>query len=286
MVSLAGIAACTACWLCTLAAAAQPPAAPAGSYLWTFSPGRDGAVETHVEPYHPQAGDIVLFDQHSRIWDGGLKMCGSGPPDHSGVVVLLPTGEPVIMEVAADDGLLAGLPVALFDTQARLEHYEGTVWIRQLKTPPSEEQSARMTDFALTQMGKGYAAGRFLLQLTPFRARGSIRGRLFGKTQLERRRWICSELVVATEVAGGLFDPARFPANGIYPLDLLEDRTYDLSDNWRPGAVWSPSNAGPPEIRPNHLLLVLSQQMGVRDLAAPGRGPGDRPSVVAVKGPR
>src|SRR6516225_8839235 len=184
MVSLAGIAACTACWLCTLAAAAQPPAAPAGSYLWTFSPGRDGAVEPHVEIYHPQAGDIVLFDQHSRIWDGGLKLCGSGAPDHSGVVVLLPSGEPVIMEVAADDGLLAGLPVALFDTRARLQHFEGTVWIRQRKEPPSEEQSARMTDFALAQVGKGYAAGRFLLQLTPLRARGSLRCRLFGKTDL------------------------------------------------------------------------------------------------------
>jgi hypothetical protein len=258
MVSLAGLLTCTACWWCSLAAGPERLPDTTGSYLWTFALGADGKPEPHVEIYHPQAGDIVLFDQHSRIWDGGLKFCGSGPPDHSGVVVLLPNGEPVIMEVAADDGLLAGLPVALFDTLARLQHYEGTVWIRQLKKPPSEEQSARMTDFAMAQVGKGYAAGRFMLQLTPFRARGSLRCRLFGKTDLERRRWICSELVVATETAAGLLDPGLYPANGIYPLDLLEDHIYDLSGNWRQGGVWSPSSAAPPEIRPNHLALVLS----------------------------
>jgi hypothetical protein len=258
MVSLAGLLTCTACWWCSLTAG--PERWPeSGSYLWTFALTPDGKPEPHVEVYHPQAGDIVLFDQHSRVWDGGLKLCGSGPPDHSGVVVLLPSGEPVIMEVAADDGFLAGLPVAFFDTLARLQHFEGTVWIRQLRNPPSQEQSARMTDFALAQVGKGYAAGRFLLQLTPFRARGSLRCRLFGKTELDRRRWICSELVVATETAGGLLDGSRCPANSIYPLDLLEDRSYDLSGNWRPAGVWSTSSSGPPEIRPSHLALVLSQ---------------------------
>jgi hypothetical protein len=258
MVCLASLLTCAACWWCSLAAGAGHVPDTTGSYLWTFAVGPDGKPEPHVEIYHPQAGDIVLFDQHSRIWDGGLKLCGSGAPDHSGVVVLLPSGEPVIMEVAADDGLLAGLPVALFDTRARLQHFEGTVWIRQRKEPPSEEQSARMTDFALAQVGKGYAAGRFLLQLTPLRARGSLRCRLFGKTDLERRRWICSELVVATETVGGLIHPAECPANAIYPLDLMEDRTHDLSANWRQAGVWSASAGAAPEIRPSHLALVLS----------------------------
>jgi hypothetical protein len=139
-----------------------------------------------------------------------------------------------VLEAGAD----CHLRVYLLDLSGRLNTFQGRMWIRRLRCPLTAEQSARLTEFALEQEGKRYALWRFMQQITPFRARGMFRAKMFGKTDYHRRRWICSELVAAALACIGLVDPTAMPANIVYPRDLLDNRYYDLS-RWDEAALWS-----------------------------------------------
>jgi hypothetical protein len=229
--------ACVACFL-----SASGAEADSGSYLLTATPEAGGVLHTQAEKYVPQEGDIAVFWEHGKWWSVMLRMAGSGPPDHSGMMIKLPDGRIAIMEAApgiGSDGY--SLHVRLMEARSRLHACEGAICIRRLKTPLTAEQSARLTDFALAQEGKPFAMGRLMLQLTPFRARGPLREQVFGKTCLNRRSWICSELVVTAGTVAGLLDRKLCPANTMYPLDLIEDDTHDLSQTWDKPGRWSPS---------------------------------------------
>jgi hypothetical protein len=210
-----------------------------GSYLHAMLPCADARAGTQVEPYTPHEGDIVLYDDHSRLWKFLYRVFGSDLPDHAGIVVSLPNGEPVLLESGPDDGKLAGPYVCLLEVNSRLHQFRGTAYVRRLRCPLSHEQSQRLTSFALEQEGKVYAVGRLLLQGTPFRCRGPLRSHLFGKTYSNRRHWLCAELVVAAGTAAGLFDPRVDRANTMYPKDLFDDSTHDLSRTWMEPAIWS-----------------------------------------------
>jgi hypothetical protein len=231
-------------WMTVLAllTATEPPIP---SYLLATHVEANGQITRAIEPYCPHEGDIVLFDDHNKFWFYMYKLVGSGMPDHSGIVVNLPDGRPAILESGPDDGKLIGLRVGLLDPVPRLEEfllqYHGTIYVRRLKAPLSQEQSNRLTDFALAQDGKRYALGRLLLQATPCRCRSGLRAKYFASTYMDRSGWLCSELVVAAGTAAGLFDPRIHHANRIYPLDMFDDKTYDLSGTWFPPAVWSPT---------------------------------------------
>jgi hypothetical protein len=195
----------------------------------------------HVEAYTPREGDMVFFDDHSTMWKVLYKMAGTDMPDHTGIVVTLPDGRPALLEAGPDDGRLAGPYIRLVEATARISTYPGTLWVRRLKTPLTKEQSARLTEFALAQEGKRYAVCRLLLQGTPFRCRGPVRDKLFGGTDLNRCSYLCAELVVAAGTSIGLFDPKIHHANSIYPHDIFDDKTYDLSKTWYPAGLWSPT---------------------------------------------
>jgi hypothetical protein len=214
------------------------PKAVEGSFL---HPIEGGPATVYV----PQEGDIVLYDDHNPTWIKLYHMVGSDMPDHSGIVFRLPDGRPALLESAPDDGKLAGMYVRILHALPRLHQFQGTIYIRQLKVPLSPEQSEKLTEFALAQEGKRYALGRMLLQATPFRCRSGWRARFFGKTDLNRSAWLCSELVVAAGTAAGLFDPHVHHANRIYPRDLIYDDHYDLSQTWHEARVWTPSPEQP-----------------------------------------
>jgi len=212
---------------------------PALAFLTSTKLAPDGRIVQQVEPYLPQAGDLILFHEHINIWDIFFRVVGSGPPDHSGVMFVLPDGRMAVLEAAPENGTGGYiLRVCLMEAQSRFTSCKGTILIRRLRNPLTPAQSARLTDFALAQQGKHYAVGRLLRQFTPFRARGPKRIELWGKTDLNRRTWICSELVVAAYTCIGLMNPAQFPANAMYPLDLLEDTNYDLRATWYPAEIW------------------------------------------------
>lgn len=227
-------------WAACLACGEGSPALT-GGYLRRVVPGPDGAVHEQVEPYVPQAGDLVLFDDHNPVWLFLYHMAGTDMPDHSGIVVAMPDGRPVLLEAGPDDGKLCGLYVRLLEAVPRLHQFEGTIYIRRLKQPLTPEQSARLTAFAFQQEGKRYALVRMLLQGTPFRCRQGLRAKLFARTSLDRRSWICAELVVAAGTVAGLFDPKVHHANAIYPRDMLYDDVYDLSPTWYPAGLWMPA---------------------------------------------
>src|SRR5262249_49600243 len=199
----------------------------------------DGVVRAHTEPYYPQAGDIVLFDDHNRYWLVLYRMVGSAPPTHSGMVVQLPHGQFALRESGQDDCSLLGPYVALLDLEARLRTFNRELWIRRVKEPLCPERCDRLRQFAFSQIGKRYATCRLLLQGTPFRCRNWLTRTLFGRTYLNRVSWLCSELVVAAGTAAGLFNPKLHPANAIYPRDMVEDTTFDLSGVYHKVAVWS-----------------------------------------------
>ncbi len=227
-------------------AGAAPPADAPGSFLALFPCAPDGTRPAVVVPYEPHEGDLVLYDDHSPHWRRLYHMAGTDMPDHSGIVVRLPDGRLQLLESAPDDGHLAGLHVCLLEPLPRLHQFEGTIFIRRIKCPLSPEQSARLTEFALDAQGKRYALIRMLLQGTPFRARGSWRKALLGKTDLHRSSYFCSELVVAAGTAAGLFDPKVHFANAMYPRDMIYDDCYDLSATWLPAGIWSPCAAPVP----------------------------------------
>ena len=151
-----------------------------------------------------------------------------------GIVVAQPDGRLGILEAGPD----AHPHVYVLDLNARLHCFKGRIFVRRLNCPLTCTQSARLTEFALAQVGKRYALGRFLRQITPFRARGALRSKWFGATNYNSKRWICSDLVAAALAYAGLTDPELMPANIVYPRDFLDNRYYDLH-RWDAAALWS-----------------------------------------------
>lgn len=201
--------------------------------------GPGGKPQPMTEVYVPQPGDLVLFDDHKWYWFILYHLVGSAPPTHSGIVLRLPHGGLGLLESGPDDCRLLGPYVAVLDLESRLKTFNGTLRIRRLKEPLPPDRDAALTHWSLAQLGKRYATCRLLLQGTPCRVRNALTRRLFGKTGLDRVSYLCSELVVAAGTAAGLFDPKRHPANAIYPLDMAQDTTFDLSGTWHKPALWS-----------------------------------------------
>jgi hypothetical protein len=95
------------------------------------------------------------------------------------------------------------------------------VWIRRRCIPLTPEQSARLTEFALSADGKRFAIGRLGLQLTPFRTRGLIRTWFVGMPHGDRTSYFCSELVTESCVAAGILEYERTRPSATYPHDLF-----------------------------------------------------------------
>lgn len=223
--------------LAMLALLGTPSAEPERpSYLFQMDVGPNRQIRLQGERYNPQPGDLVLFDGHCNWTTKLYRYCGTNAPLHAGVVFAHPDGSFAILEAGAD----AVWKVFVFDLQKRLHTFDGTILIRSPRAPLNPAQSQRLTEFSLAQEGKPYALGRLMLQGTPFRPQGTVRTHFFGRTKLDRERWICSELVVAAVAAAGVFDPRAFPANAMYPRDLCYDERYDLSPYYHAAALWYP----------------------------------------------
>jgi hypothetical protein len=221
---------------------AQPPQTELYSFLHYLQRGPDHIYRPAVKNYQPQPGDMVFYDDYNVKWGILYAYVGSGPPFHSGIFFRRPDGSMAVLESGPDDNQY----VFILDGVPRLHQFhrdfpKGDIWIRQLKTPLSKEASDQLTAFALAQEGKKYALGRLLLQGTPVRCRGPLRCKWFGKTDLNRDRWLCSELVVAGGTVAGLFDPNICHANAIYPRDIIGNHKYPIGHIWEDAALWRPS---------------------------------------------
>lgn len=217
-----------------------PARAPVG-FLYLPDRKADGSPTVRIVPYHPRPGDMVMYDDGSRVWRLLYGLAGTEPPDHSGIVVPGPAGEPMLLESGPDNGTT----VCMLDVQRRFEAFQGTIWVRQIKTPIGPEARAALAKFAQGQVGKRYATGRLLAQGTLFRARGPLLTKYIAKTYPDRCSWLCSELVVAAGTSAGLFNPEIHRANTLYPRDLIDNHVFDFSATWEDAGVWSAVAARP-----------------------------------------
>jgi len=191
---------------------------------------------SHAVPYYPQAGDIFLYDDLVPWHHLLFKLAGTGPPTHAAIAIERPDHKVALLELTGPTVIKA--KVEIMDVYPRLTSYEGTVMVRRLRQPLTEEQSADLTNFAFAQEGKNIAFKRGLLQGTPFRARSGLRRQFFGHTYFDRKRWFCSEIVVAADCACHLLDPHVYRANAMYPRDLAFDENYDLSGLYHKALPW------------------------------------------------
>src|SRR5262249_52062841 len=143
----------------------------------------------------------------------------TGQPHHSGIVFALPDGQLAVLESGPHDTL----HVEMLRLLPNLRDYEeeGPVWIRQRAIPLTQDQSARLTAFALSASGKRFAVLRFVAQPPPFRTRGPLRPRFVGWRQGDRRKYFCSEVVLEA----GLLAPETTRPSATFPRELFFDRS-------------------------------------------------------------
>lgn len=217
---------------------------PAG-YLLVKPDGVRTAEIATVIPYEPREGDLIFYDDHSRVWTALFKAAGTGPPLHMGIVVRKPGGTLAVLEAGPDDTVWVDLRDLIPRLHQFVNDFNGDITIRRCKEPLDRFQSEALTRFAQAQNGKRYAVVRLLAQGTPLRSRGALEPWL-GKTQTDRSAWICSEISVAGATVAGLVGADEVHSNVAYPRDLVDNRRYDLSVAWYDAAAWRP-------VRPSRL---------------------------------
>jgi hypothetical protein len=205
------------------------------SYLWTPQPGPDGVIRPARQGYQPCPGDLVFYTHGSKLYRVLFALAHSGPPYHVGIVVALPDGRRGLLEA----GPWAEMRVYLLDALPRMHSHEGAVFVRRLRVPLSPEQAARLTAFAVEQIGKPFACLRVAGEGTPLRAHGWLGRQLFGSPRVDHQHWFCSELVVAASCVAGLLDPHVICPNTVMPRDLFIDKPHDLSAVWEKPLPWS-----------------------------------------------
>ncbi|MBY0229931.1 MAG: hypothetical protein K2W96_11675 [Gemmataceae bacterium] len=202
------------------------------------------APDAVCEPYRPRAGDIVLYDNFSTFLHVGYRLAATAAPVHAALVIERPDGTPAMLELTGPHVITA--KVCIVEIGPYLERFKGAIIVRRIREPLSEAQKRALHDFALLQTGKSFAACRVALIATPFNARYGLRRMLFARTCLDRHRWFCSELVVASLTVAGLLDPQVIPANATVPRDLAYDERFDLSALYHPAQPWQPALTAPP----------------------------------------
>ena len=235
--------------LCSILLTAGSPGAAetedGGSYLYQPAFKIDDELRGPAEAYLPQPGDIMLRLDSSVFWRVTHYMAGAFDPNGSGIVFARPDGSLAVLEAGPNDTMWVGTP----DMLPHLKEYAdaGKLWIRRRCVPLTDEQSCRLTQFAMAQDGKIFALQRLGVQLTPFRTRGPIRTRYIGKPHGDRASWFCSELVSEACVAAGLIDAEQTRPSATYPHDLFFGRSFNpyldrhlqINDGWRPPARWT-----------------------------------------------
>jgi hypothetical protein len=239
---------------CLLAAGwiSQVPAQCGPSYLYQPAYAIDHYLRFPVEPYRPQPGDLFFAVTEDFVMRWGHQLAGAAAPHHCGIVFARPDGRLAVLEAGPFNSLIvSGWDV--FD-HLRAYHASERCWIRRRKTPLTRQESEALTAFCIRQVGKDFAVGRVVGQLTPFRSRGPIRTEYACGPRGDRAAWFCAELLTEALAASGLIDAATARPAATYPRDLFCDSSPDwwlnrhlnLSCGWHPPARWTDNPAAPP----------------------------------------
>jgi hypothetical protein len=248
-----------------------PPVEPCVEESYLYQPAfcLDHQLRGPARPYHPQPGDIYLATDQWKLSKLTHRTSLSGAPHHSGIVVALPDGRLFLLEGGpfhSWDG------AGLLDLIPAMKHYgrEDRIYIRQRAVPLTEEQSRRLTAFAMAVEGKPFAWQRMCLQGTPFKKKGPLTTPLCDYARAAdfdpdqpgsglRPNYFCSELVAEACVAARLLDPATTKPTSTFPRELFFGTSInpylkhhlDMSE-WCPPArwTWSPGNEPKVNYRP------------------------------------
>ena len=158
------------------------------------------------------------------------------PATHVAIVIAQSDGTPALLDITGKRAV--ALKVCIIDILPRLAEFPGHVMVRRLREPLTPKQSRNMTSFAQQQVGKRFALGRVLLFGTPLNPIPDNCPRCSCPKDFNRKRWYCSEIVVAAGVMAQIFDPSVHRPHGTRPRDLAYDETMDLSDRYFPPATW------------------------------------------------
>ncbi len=217
--------------------AAPVDAKPADSFIGQPAFSLDETIRGPLQPYQFQPGDILLPTDHTIFWSVTHDIAGAFQPHHSGIVIERPDGGDAIR-------------IRILDPLPSMKEYEkrGPVWVRRRVTPLTEDQSRKLTEFAMKQDGKRFAIIRQGAQMTHLGSRGPLRTRFLAKPSgPDRSAYFCSELVTEALVAAGLIDARTARPAATYPRDLFMDHSYNLYINkhlklapdWDPPALWT-----------------------------------------------
>jgi hypothetical protein len=219
-------------------------------------------------PYQPQPGDIVVYDDFNRFFHFLFQFADTAPPTHAAMVIARSDGKPALLELTGPRVITAH--VVIMDVEERFRNYPGVIMVRRVREPLTAEQSHDLTQFAESQVGKGFALPRVALMITPFCPRSGLRKELFGHTYQSRNRWFCSELVVAACSAAKLID-----GKTCCPRDLAVDERVNLSGTHHPPLLWSADTA------------ALTPAAAASEVGAPGSGGATLgPPVIAAEATR
>jgi hypothetical protein len=220
------------------------PCAGELSYLYQPAFRMDYELRLPAESYLPQPGDIFLATGREWWAKVGHWLAGTGAPQHSGIVVACSDGRLALLEAGPHNTLHCQLG----DVVDQLHSYAviERVWVRRRRIPLTCEQSAQLSAFAQSVLGKRFAVVRMVGQTTPLRSRGPLLAFGFGGPHGDRCSYFCSELVAEACVAAGLLDPISTRPAAMFPRDLFFGRSncsfidqhLEMSE-WYPPARWT-----------------------------------------------
>lgn len=216
--------------LCAVADA--PEAAPAAiGYLAV-----DSTTTASANAYIPQAGDLIFTSHTAPLRTMAYWTFRTGHPLHCGIVVRSSEGKLLLFETGGGDSKTTTLsPIDERFAEDLEKRRNARISIRPIRTPLSDEESARLTTFAEAELGKRLQPNYKYLRLF-------IPGRPAKASNNDHAEWFCSELVVQGLREAGAFE-TRLPAGSIVPADLYYDRRVNLADRWAKPSAWSPHPA-------------------------------------------
>jgi hypothetical protein len=220
------------------------------AYVYEPAFALDNVRRGKAVPYQPQAGDILLFTDDMAIWNITYKLAFTGPPYHASIVVKMPDGEFRLLESGPNDTFYVRLCVI----PNRLQTWKGLIHVRRREVPLTQEESDRLTTFALRQEGKRYSFVKLAGQLTPLRARTPLKIMFMSKCDGECSNYSCVSIVLEACVYAGLLDKETSRPRATYPQDMFWDKSNNwyinkhlkLAPIWSPPRLWTLNPDAPP----------------------------------------
>lgn len=217
-------------------------------FLYQPAYSNDRLPRPPAEPYQPEPGDVLLMSDPTPVYTVLYTIALTGRPGHGGVVVRLPGGDLGLLEAGFNETTWTRVT----PLEWRLNEYPGGVWVRKRLCPLSDEQSARLTEFALVAADRPYNKAKFGLQITPFRCRGPLRTFFVGRPVGIGKKYFCAQALVEALVYAGLVDERTARPAATYPEDLFFDdsrnlylkRHPPLAGRWAVPALWTRCPAG------------------------------------------